>query len=317
MSNPSLGIETAVIFEKEGTPGDKETLDATSVHCDLISESLDYIPVLSDLPTLAGNRQRWSFNEFVSHNDGGGSFSFRPRSAQMDAILELVLGHASTGAWDPITDDATDLPKFTIECQKAGQDTLSLIGAKVNTARFISEENQPLVIELNVIASSGDRGGGLTTAFVSTQLDAEKPYMHAGLIFSGAEVWLSEVGASYNPEVRSFEFTCNNNLEADVYANSADRRLIPVGLFTLEGSIVIPYNSITKGFWDEMIGANKVKFTSTWTDADTNTLAIDFVVKLDGELPKISGPETVWLTLNFHGVADLVDPLCISAENTE
>ena len=40
-------------------------------------------------------------------------------------------------------------------------------------------------------------------------------------------------------------------------------------------------------------------------------LAIALVVKLEGDLPQISGPETQWLTLNFRGVYDTVDTECI------
>ena len=316
MSNPSLGIETSVLLKKESTPGTRVALTTGAVHCDLVDESLDYIPVLTDLPVLTGNRQRRATMDFVSHNDGGGSFTIRPRSAQMDQLLELILGKANVGAWEPITDDATDLPQFTVEVNKAGQDKVALVGCKVNTARFTSEENSPLLCELAVIAMSGERNSA-QTSFSPTQLDDENPYMHSGLAFSGSSSWLDDGTASGNPEVRSFEFTINNNLEIDVFTNATTRRIIPVGLFTLEGSFVIPYNATTKGFWTDMIAAAKVKFTSTWTDNSGSTLAIDFVVKLDGELPKISGPENQWLTINFHGVADTTDTVAISAENTE
>lgn len=316
MGNPSLGIETSVLFKKEGTPGTKESCAAAAMHCDLISEELDYKPVLSDYPVIAGDRQRWSYGEYVAYNDGGGSFSFRPRSAQLESLLEWIFGENAAGTWNPILLDATDLPRYTIECLKSGQNRLSLIGAKINTARFVSEETNPLIVELSVISESGDREVG-GTSWISTQLDAEKPFLHSGLVFSGAEAWLDDGESSFNPEVRSLEFTCNNNLETDCYCNSTGRRIIPVGLFTLEGSMIIPYNTTTKGFWAEMIAAAKVKWTSTWTDADANTLIVAFVAKLDGELPKISGPETVWLTLNFHGVADLTDTMCITALSTE
>ena len=310
-TDPHLGIETEVLLKKEGTPGTQEAMTAGSEHLDLVSEGLDYVPVLSSYPAIAGDRQRWAGAEHVSHNDGGGSIVCRPRSAQLDNLIELILGGAS-----PLLTDATELDRFTVEVTKAGEDTLALVGCKVNTATFRSSANEPLELELNVIASSGVRGGA-HTAWVSTQVDAEKPFMHGGLVMSGDEAWLKGADDSFNVEIRSIEFTLNNNLDADAYCNSTDRRLIPLGLFTMEGSMEIPYNAVTSGFWTEMVNAAKVKFTATWTDADTNTFVAAFVVKIDGELPKISGPEQVWLSLNFHGVADLADTVCITLTSTE
>ena len=316
MGNPVLGIGTDVLFKIEALPGVREVLTSGAMHIDLISESLDYDPVLSNYPAIAGNRQKWSTAEFVSHNNGGGAITLRPRSAQMETILEIALGKAATTTWVPIVDDSVDLPKFTVEATKAGQTALALVGCKVNTATFKSSVNEPLEVELDILASSGVRNSS-NTAWVSTQVDAETPFMHGGLVMSGAEAWLDDSLSAGNVEVRSIEFTLNNNLDAEAYCNSTDRRLIPLGLFTLEGSMEIPYNATTKGFWAERIAAVKVKFTATWTDANANTLSAAFVVKLDGELPKISGPEEQWLKLNFHGVVDLVDPYCIIMSSVE
>jgi len=310
MGNPSLGIETSVIIEEEVTPGTRITCAAGEM-LDLVSETLDYKPVLADLPTLAGNRQTNAGMKFVSHNDGGGGFVFRPRAAQMPTICALALGALDVAVHVPITDDATDLTTATIEVSKAGQNELALMGAKFNETTFRSEQNMPLEIEVAVLSLKGERDTGSPTAWVPTQMDAEKPFMHGGLAFTSAHAWFDDGATSYNPEARSVEITLNNNLDGEAFTNAVTRRILPPGLFTLTGNIVIPYNATTKGFWADQVAATKVKFTATWTDADANTIAMAIVAKLEGDLPQISGPETQWITLNFVGVADITDTECV------
>lgn len=312
MSNPMLGIKSSVLLKKESVQGTRESLATGAVHIDLISETLDHIPVMTDLPQIVGNRQKRASMAFVSHNDGGGSLICRPRNAQMAQLLELILG--PTGAL--IVDDASDLSRFTLEVNKANTDKIALIGCKVNTAKFNSIANEPLTLDLGIIASKGDRNSGVFTAWAPTQVDTENPYMHGGLVMSGAEPWLND-GVTSNVETRSIEFILSNNLITDAFCNDVNRRLIPLGLFSLEGNMEIPYNTITKGFWDEMINANKVKFTATWTNADLDTLVTNFVVKLKGNLPKIATAEPQWLTIDFEGVYDSVDAVCFTMVATE
>lgn len=315
MSNPVLGIETTVIIKEETSPGTREACTSGDM-LDLVSEMLDYKPILLDVPVLAGNRQKEAGMNFVSHHDGGGSIVCRPRSAQLANILPLIFGALDGSDHVPITDDATDLKSFTIECAKGGQDEIALIGTKVNQATFRSEQNMPLELELNVFSLKGERNTGAPTTWLPAEMDAEPPFMHGGLAFTSAHVWFDDGATSYNPEARSVEITINNNLDSDAFTNLTTRRLLPPGLFKLTGSMVIPYNAVTKGFWADMVAATKFKFTGTWTDSDTSTLALAIVAKLDGDLPQISGPETQWLTLNFHGVFDTTDTFCIKATNT-
>jgi len=315
MGNPALGIETAVLLKEESTPGTREDCSTGAEHLDLINETLDYKPMLFDGPVFAGDRQKRATMDFVTHHDGGGSVVCRPRSAQLENMLPLIFGAVDTDHV-PITDDATDLKAFTVECTKSGQDQLALIGTKVNQATFRSEQNSPLELEMALFSLTGARNSGSFTSWAATQMDAEPVFMHGGLGFTSTHAWFDDGNTSYNPECRSIEIVCNNNLDSEAFTNSTDRRLLPPGLFELTGNIVVPYNATTKGFWADMVAATKVKFTATWTDADTSTFAIALVVKLEGDLPQISEAAHQWLTLNFHGVYDDTDAYCIRATNT-
>ncbi len=311
MGNPLLGVNTSVAFKLESSPGTRESItggDISDEFLDTVSESLNYKPVSLRLPALANDRQSHGDFEFVSHNDGGGNLVCRPRHAHIDELLKIILGKLTTGVYTPDV-DGTDLPKFTVECKKSGQIEVVLVGSKVNTATFKSTQNGPLELDMVVVASSGERNPGDLTTSNFVKMASETPYMHGGLALSSSEAWL---GAGTPEPVRSIEFTLNNNLDTEAFCNSVNRSVIPVGVFELSGNMEVPYNSTTAGFWAEMIGANKVKFTMTYTDANSNTLAFAFVVKLEGDLPAISGPENVWLTLNFHGVMDATDADCIS-----
>jgi len=306
--NPLLGIGTIAALKKEGTPGTKESLATGAAFLDPISEALDYVPVLHRIAPIAGARQADADHEFVSHHDGSGTLTQRVRGATIEDVVELILGDITATEYHPIVDDATDLPQFTLEMQKAGESEVRLIGCKTNTATFRSTTNEPLELEMNIVAMSGERDGGDHTAFDNTAWIAVAPMMHGQMsIDATAEAWL---GGATGPECRTFEFTINNNLDIEGYTNSQTRKIIPVGMFELTGSMEIPYNATTAGFWVEMVNAAKVKFEVAYTDG-VNTMTCAFVVKIDGTLPAITGPENVWVTLDFHGVADAVDAHCI------
>lgn len=310
MSKPALGIVTNVGFKKEGTPGDKESL-AGGKWLDLVSESLNYKPVLHKAESLTGDRQPQAELAFVSHHDGGGGVIFRPRFDHFGEVLEVIFGILDSGTYKPIVNNV-ELPMFTVECDKAGMNDVRLIGTKVNTAKFSSAGNQPLLIDLAILSQSGERDSGDFQAVSHTAWLAQKPFMHGNLAFDAtAHAFL---GGATGPQPRSIEFTVNNNLEGgdDVYANSVNRSFIPEGLFTVEGTMEIPYNTTSKAFWTALVAATKCKFTLTYSDG-TNTVAFAFVVKFDGELPGIADRMPQWLTLPFHGVYDATDPLMLTA----
>lgn len=304
MGNPVLGIGSSVGMKLETTPGTKIALTTGAAWLDLVSEGLDHIPVLHRIAPVVGNRQAHGDFEFVSHSDGSGNIVARVRGDYLAALCDFVLGDSAAGVYYPIVDDSADLPTYTVEGVKGGQNNVRLVGCKCNTATFRSETNSPLQVELNVVAMSGERDAvDLATPSYTSWL-ATPPMMHGGMSFDATdEAWL---GGASGPECRMIEWTLNNNLDIEGYTNSTDRKIIPVGLFEVTGSMEIPYNSVTKGFWAEMVAAAKVKFQVEYSDGSA-TLTVDFVVKLEGELPKIAGPENVWLTLNFHGVADATD----------
>jgi hypothetical protein len=309
MSNPALGVETSVMFKLESVPGTRESLATGAVNTDLVSETLDYIPVHTDLPQITGDRQKRATLQFVSHNDGSGTAIIRPRHAQAPAIMAWIFGALNTLEHVPIVTDSADLAKYTVEVNKAGQDTLALIGTVIDSATFRSTANGPLEIELDMVASSGERNAGVFTAWAATELDAEKPFMHSGLTFTGEPTWMAD-GAAGDVEARNIEFTVSNNLDREGYTNSVDRRVIPMGGFTLEGTMEVPYNATTKGFWTDVIAATKVTFSLVYTDAAAQTITIALTVKFTGELPKIADMDSQWLTLQFNGVYDGTDAYC-------
>ncbi|MBW8002622.1 MAG: hypothetical protein FVQ80_11475 [Planctomycetes bacterium] len=300
MSKPALGLTTIVGFGKETVAGTEVVADEW---LDLISESLDYQPVLFEGPELFGDRQKRAEMKFVSHNDGGGSVICRPRPDHMNDILDLILG-VQVVDWRPITDNA-ELPTASVEVTKADQNTLTLVGCKVNTAKFSSVANQPLLCELSFLAMSGTRDSAVAVETYSWITGI--PYMHSSLVFAA-------VGFSYldGAEVRSVEFTMNNNLDAEGFANSVDRQVIPEGVFGLNGSVEIPYNTTTKAYWAAMVTATKVKFSLAYTSGGS-TVTFNFVAKMSGNLPQIAGPESQWVTIDFVGVVDATDPLCMKA----
>lgn len=310
MSKPVLGIASNVGFKLEGTPGDKESLTGGN-WLDLVSETLNYKPVMATEETLTGSRQAQAELHFLSHNDGGGTVICRPRHDHIAVLLNQIFGDVDSGTYRPILTN-TELPTMTVECGKAGMNDVRLIGVKVNTAKFSSSANQPLMLELALLAMSGERDQGDLETVVHTAWLAQKPYMHGNITMDAtAHAFL---GGATGPDPRALEFTINNNLEGgdDSYANSTDRKFIPEGVFTLEGSMEIPYNTVTKAFWATLVAVTKVKFTVVYSDG-TNTITFAFVVKLDGELPGIADRQAQWITMPFHGVADATDVYCVTA----
>jgi len=301
MGNPVIGIQTSVAIGVETVPG---TRVAVTDHMDLISENLDYIPVLHRIRPTPGKRVANAAYEFISHNDGGGAFVIRGRHAYMGDLLLAILGAGDGSALTPFVPihDNVDLSSYTIECIKANSVAeVVLTGAKFNSMTFRSSTNEPLEIECNVISMAGIRDSGDLTAFADTAWIDAIPLIHSRMsIAATAEAWL---GGATGPEARSLEFTFNNNLDPEGWTNSQTRKIIPVGLFDLEGSMEIPFNVTSAGFWAKLVAAAVVSFAVEYSDG-TNTTTFTFKVKLDGEFPGITGPENVWLTLNFHGVLD-------------
>ncbi len=303
MSKPVLGLATVLGFGKESSAGDEVPANEW---LDLVSESLDLRPVLFEGPELFGNRQTRAETKFLSHNDGGGSLVCRPRPDHMNDLLELILGKSDT-EWVPLVDNV-ELPTASFEVDKGGQNTLTLLGCKVNTAKFSSVANQPLLLELAIVAMSGVRDGALQAETLSWI--ATVPYMHSSLVMDATG--FAYLGGATGPEIRSVEFTLNNNLDVEGFCNSTDRQVIPEGVFGLTGSLEIPYNSVSKAYWAAMVSATKVKFTLAYTSG-SSTVTFTFVVKMDSELLGISGPEPQWVTINFVGVMDAADAYCFKA----
>ncbi len=303
MSKPVLGLTTVLGFGKETVAGDEVAADEW---LDLVSEDLDLQPMMFDGPELFGDRQKRAEMKFLSHNDGGGSLVCRPRSDHMNGLLELILG-AQNIQWNPITDNA-ELPTASFEVDKGGQNTLTLTGCKVNTAKFSSSANQPLLLELALVSMGGVRDGVLATETLAWITGT--PYMHSSLVMDATG--FAYLGGATGPEIRSIEFTVNNNLDVEGYCNSTNRKIIPEGVFGLTGSMEIPYNAVSKAYWAAMVAATKVKFTVAYTSVGS-TVTFYFVVKMDSRLLGIAGPETQWVTIDFVGVIDASDAYCFRA----
>ena len=314
MAIPTLGTASHAAFVVEGEAGTRQAIvggAASDEFLDLVSESIDYKPVLNRLRPLVGTRISHGDFEFVSHHDGGGGLVCRPRHGQMAALMHLILGPVAAGHYYPVASDV-DLPTFTLEVLKASMIEIALAGCKVNTATFRSAGNEPLTLELDIVGGSGERNPGDLTALNVTILAAEKPFMH-GLLTPTftTEAWLG--GATPEP-IRSVEIVLNNNLDAESYGNSVNRNVIPVGIFELTGTMEVPFNSTTKAFWTEMINATEVTFSLQWADPDAATLTFTITAKLDGDLPDIGDVDPQWLTVNFHGTYTVTNARAIDVE---
>jgi hypothetical protein len=305
MGNPIIAVGSSVGIRKEIVPGTPLVVDTW---LDLISEELDYEPVLLDAPTPIGTRQNDADFMIVTHHDGKGSFTYRPRHADIGKMLELILGVLNGGMYSPIFTN-TAIPSFSCAVGKGGQNTIKLGGCKVNTAEFVSEANKPLVVCINLLAMNGLRDAVLVTP-VYTTVKATKPYLHGNMTMDATGH--AFLGGAAGPACRKLTITINNNLDGDAFTNSTTRVLIPEGLFTVTGAMEIAYNATTKAFWTDMVAASKVKWSVTWSDG-TNNFEVNLVTKITGKLPAISGPEVSWLELGFVGVADATDSDVITA----
>lgn len=314
MTNPVQGINTCVAFKKESPAGQKISVAGGSF-LDLVSEESDYKPVHFIGDSIIGNRQQQAILEIVSHHDARASFNFRMRAAYTEEVLAAIFGDLNTGVHSPQLLNTEDLESATFEILKAGTNELILIGCKVNTATFKSSANQPLTCQLDILGLSGERDTGNLTGADYTGWATQQMFLHGDMTLDAtAHAWL---GGASGPEVKEIEFTLNNNLDdgEGSFTNSTVRKILPVGMFELTGQIVIPYNATSKAMVASIVAAEKVKWGISYSDG-TAQLDFDFVTKFEGNVPNISGPENVWLTLPFHGVVDTTDTLVVTAEYT-
>ena len=313
MSNPVLDNNSSVGFKIEGEVGVDAGLGTGGAWLDLISEDVGADPNILQLPSPIGGRQADERLHVMTHRDGRGSIIFRPRAAHVDDLLNLFFKGTSGDYFIP-TVDGTDLDTATFEIDKFGTTNYQLLGTKVDILKLRSEENGPLIFEMDLIAMSAVEDGGMETDVYTGWIDGT-PFMHGSMTLDATGyAWL---GAATGPEVRSIEMEMSNNLDPNGFTNSITRKIIPVGMFSVTGRMVIPYNSTSAGFLTPWAAPSKFKFTMTYQDAATNSLEFIVTASIDGTRPNVSGDDShKWLELAFHGVVDATDISMAKAKYT-
>jgi hypothetical protein len=298
MSKPALLLGSSVGFKKETQPGTKIALAGGSF-VDLMEEALNIEVIKYAAQPAMGTRQKAAAYEVFSHNDAKGSIGFRARPSYMAAVLEWIFGGVAGSVYRPILDNA-ELPCYTVEASKGGLNKIRMIGTKVNKAIFKSEAGQPLMINLDLVGMSGERDPGDLAAPSYAGWISQLLYMHSNMTFSSANAaWLNGIVK----QIRNIELTFTNNLDESGFTNSTNREFIGEGMFDVEGTITVPYDATTKGFWAAVVALDLVTLAPVWTSG-ANSITGALNVRFDGELPKVEGVEPKYIDLKFHGVED-------------
>jgi hypothetical protein len=166
---------------------------------------------------------------------------------------------------------------------------------------------------------SGERDVGDLAVPVYTGWMTKGMFMHGDMVIDTTDVPF--LGGATPVPIRSIEFALNNNLDDSEagFTNSTTRKIIPVGMFEVTGNMVVPYNTVTAGLIGSLVGSDKAKWGISYSDGveiGDYQLDFDFVTKFEGDLPAIASTDNQWLTLNFHGVVDVDDIKCATAEVT-
>jgi len=312
--NPIWGNNSSVLLKKEGTPGTREPLTTGAAHLDLISEDTESTPQILQLESPIGDRQQHSGMRIVTHEEAGGTVIFRPRAQCIDQVLELMFGLVASEYWVPEVGN-TDLDRFTCEVNKFGLTEYAYTGCRANSLKLMSEQNGPLNAELNFLATSAERNPGDLTTPVYTTWNTGTPFMHKNLVVNATGY--DFLGGASGLEVKSYEVTISNNLDADAFCNSANRSLMPIGALTLQGSLLIPYNAVTDGYLTAWAAGTKFKYNIQWEDAALNNLELEVAAEIDGEGTKVeSEGEHKWLNLVHTGMIDVTDTNMVKMKYT-
>jgi len=284
-----------------------DTHVASTDGVDLQSENLVTERPLLEVPNLNGSRERnTALENVIARITPSGTFSFLPRSVQLNLLAELLLGGGSSVAgWYP-TSSATLTPVYVNVCKANAKVTTNLYAEQIlgviNELTLSSQQNGALQAEVGLVGKTSTRVAGVTPTYAN--ISGKSPFLHSQLVVSG------DLGAL---APYSMKLSMKNNVNEEGYANSMTRQFIENGQFEADLELEVNFNDTTlqliKDKYEEsaITGIKPVVVvTMVYTNVgeSNKTLTIVFCGTLDSPPPTMSGREAQRTTLKIKGGKD-------------
>lgn len=312
MSGPAIGLRTAFGFAKESTYG---TFVAATDWLEVVSESLERRQRTINSAGLRGGLrapQRSARRVLTSH-DAGGDVNLEVPVAGFGPILEQLLGGIPTSAqqestaaylhtfeMDEIYGKSLSLQKIIRDATGGDVQAFSYPGAKITAAEFSIAVDQILTARLTFDCQQEDPEEAAGTPSYAT--DAVYHFKQGALKLGGTEV-ASAMSASV---------AITNNLKTDRYfLGSAGLKAEPAdnGWPAVSGSFTMEFEDPSEVY--EVFAADAglslvLEFVGdNIEDTYDETFRITVpVVHLEGETPKVGGPDLIVPNIPFVGLWD-------------
>jgi uncharacterized protein (DUF2164 family) len=236
----SISTRSRIAFKYEADGGTAEVTDnigydgsvavgdfSSATEFEFLSESLGKVETFAYNGGIRGTRSRNHERVRKTSQIIRGSVEMTPTPVELDTILKLVTGTAST----PFV--LTELvPTFNVIVDRTGN-RFMYTGCKIG--RFSIRGSQGGLIS-STIDIEGKQEFVTSGAFPSLTIDDKEPYVFSEAVFSYS-------GSSY--EVMDFEFVLDNGLITDRQMNSVYRKRIPSGDRQVGLRMTVPYSSNT------------------------------------------------------------------------
>lgn len=295
---PGSGTSLIVVLDDALSKSDAETAIAGGRSLDLISESLVNERPSEQMANLIGERMPRDTNEQRSYQRPGGSFSFRPRLADLPLLFQACMG-TSASPFTPLSVDITDLTKRVLPPVAAqvsryqGADAELLCGLRFDEFTWTSEGAKESTVDVTCLGQCGfDEASPADPDY--SGLVGVSPLFHSMLSFGGDVSGLK----AYKYVLHS-----KNNTMQDGIANADQREHFPVGDFECDLSLDIPVNPALLTLWRGWHTAGTlVHIPATYTVSAGHTALFDFYGVCTTPPPNVSDRGPQRKTISFKGL---------------
>jgi hypothetical protein len=276
------------------------------------SETLDYSKQTVDGGGIAAGRVFAPGNaRYVVGVGGGGDITFNVPSKGFGFWLFNTFGqvasvtHAGTpNAYTHTFTPKADMTNLSFSLQKgvpeAGSNTIDpyvFTSCVVNSLQLTQGQNALLTCKATIDSQNAAQTGSLATASYPTTPDY--------FSFANVNNTLTVNGTPY-AGVKSFDMTINNQLDLTrMYLGAGGKKAQPIrgNLATATGTLTADYVDTTLS--SAFLSDAEVAFVASFQAANINTTFNEMItitlngLRLNGQLPQISGPGIVPLSIGF------------------
>lgn len=308
----AVGTQVALGIAEESTYG--TPVAPTSTWFEILNESARFTPTfLASQGLRRGTRNlRRGSRRVVSARGAEGTINLEVSQAGFGLLWKHLLGveTADTPAVGDTTWAMGSLQGLSLTVQKILADealtnveTYTYHGGKITGATLSLSVDQILQAQFNLDFEDEDRAGDSGTAAGTPTYGTSELYTFLGATLN--------VGGSPLANALSFSVTVENNLNTSRFylgSNGLKAEPTPNDFPAVSGQIVAEFDD-PADLYAAFEANTALAFSAVFADTSSNQLTVSVPeIRLTGDTPQVSGPETVQVTVPFEGFYDGTNP---------